>query len=67
MSVRMKPLATEAVERPCLALLGVEPFRVVTEFAWHKFRKSDDTQPGDGHPAALLRTHCRALGYDTVD
>lgn len=76
----MKNLATDAVQRPSLALLGVEPFRAALEFAWHKVGKSGDAKPGDGHPVVIfpglgadgnsvstLRGHCRALGYDAFD
>ena len=50
------------------------------EFAWHKLGKSDDAKAGDGHPVvifpglgahggsvAILREHCRLLGYDAFD
>jgi pimeloyl-ACP methyl ester carboxylesterase len=76
----MKHLATDSVQRPSLALLGAEPFRGAMEFARHKFRKSTDAKPGDGHPVvifpglgmdghsvAALRAHCRSLGYDAFD
>lgn len=76
----MKPLATDSVQRPSLALLGAEPFRAAMEFAWHKLGTAADTQPGDGHPVvifpglgmdghsvATLRAHCRSLGYDAID
>ena len=76
----MKQHATDAIQRPSLALLGAEPFRAAMEFARHKFRKSSDAKPGDGHPVvifpglgmdghsvAALRAHCRSLGYDAFD
>ena len=76
----MKQLATDAVQYPSLAMLGVEPFRAAMEFAWHTFTKSDGAKPGDGHPVvifpglgadgtsvATLRAHCRSLGYDAFD
>lgn len=50
------------------------------EFAWHKFAKPEPAAPGDGHPVvifpglgtdgksvAILRDHCRTLGYDAFD
>ena len=76
----MKNLATLPVQRPSLTLLGTEPFRAAMEFAQHKFTKSNDAKPGDGHPVvifpglggdgksvATLRAHCRALGYNAFD
>lgn len=76
----MKQPATDAVQRPSLALLGAEPFRAAMEFACHKFAKSATTKPGDGHAVvifpglganggsvATLREHCRSLGYDAHD
>ncbi len=76
----MTPLATAALERPSLALLGAEPFRAAMELARHKFAKSEPTKRGDGHPVvifpglgadgssvATLREHCRALGYQAFD
>lgn len=76
----MKHLATDAVQRPSLALLGAEPFRAAMEFAWHTFAMPGTTRPGDGHPVvifpglgadgnsvATLREHCRTLGYDAFD
>jgi pimeloyl-ACP methyl ester carboxylesterase len=76
----MKQHATDSVRRPSLALLGAEPFRAAIEFAKHKLAKSKTTQPGDGHPVvifpglgadgnsvAILREHCRSLGYDAFD
>lgn len=76
----MKQLATDSVQRPSLALLGVEPFRAAMELARHKFANSGTTKPGDGHAVvifpglganggsvATLREHCRSLGYDAFD
>ena len=76
----MTHLATKAVERPCLALLGAEPFRTAMELAWHKLGKPGNATPGDGHPVvifpglgadgnsvATLHAHCRSLGYDAFD
>lgn len=76
----MKQLAIDTVHRPSLALLGTEPFRAAMEFARHKFGKSTDAKPGDGHPVvifpglgmdghsvAALRAHCRSLGDDAFD
>lgn len=76
----MEQLATEPIRRPTLALLGTEPFRAAMEFARHKFAKTEHTKSGDGHPViifpglgadgksvAILREHCRSLGYDAFD
>lgn len=69
-----------SIQRPSLALLGVEPFRAAMEFARHRFANSEATKPGDGHPVvifpglgadggsvATLRDHCRSLGYEAFD
>ncbi|HUG98128.1 MAG TPA: alpha/beta fold hydrolase [Gammaproteobacteria bacterium] len=69
-----------SIQRPSLALLCAEPFRAATEFARHRFGKSHDAKPGDGHPVvifpglgtdgksvATLRARCRALGYHALD
>jgi pimeloyl-ACP methyl ester carboxylesterase len=76
----MSKLDALSIRRPSLALLGAEPFRAAMEFAWHQLGKSNDAQPGDGHPVvifpglgadgssvAILRAHCRSLGYDALD
>lgn len=76
----MNRSSTACVQRPMLALLGAEPFRAAMEFACHKLAKSITTKPGDGHPVvifpglgadgssvAILREHCRSLGYDAFD
>lgn len=76
----MKNPASEAVQRPSLAMLGAEPFRAAMEFACHQFGTSAHTGSGDGHPVvifpglgadghsvATLREHCRSLGYDAFD
>lgn len=47
------------IRRPSLALLCAEPFRAVSEFAWHSFGKSADAgpadaRPGDGHPVVIF-------------
>ncbi|MES2951208.1 MAG: alpha/beta fold hydrolase [Pseudomonadota bacterium] len=76
----MKHSSAVAIQRPPLALLGVEPLRAALEFAWQRLGKSDPANPGDGHPVvifpglgadghlvATLREHCRALGYDAFD
>lgn len=68
------------IQRPSLGLLCSEPFRAVTAFASHKFRKADKAKPGDGHAVVIfpglgtdwrsvvnLRRRCRALGYDAFD
>lgn len=79
-SGRMKLTAPDIVQRPSLAMLGMEPFRAAMEFAWHTLPKVDGAKPGDGHPVvifpglgangtsvATLRAHCRSLGYDAFD
>lgn len=76
----MKQLANHSIQRPPLALLGVEPFRAAMEFARHKFASPSPTPRGDGHPVvifpglgadgksvAILRNHCRDLGYEAFD
>ena len=80
MTVRMKHLAPDCVQRRSLALLSAEPFRAAMELARHRLGKSHDAKPSDGHPVvifpglgadgksvATLRAHCRALGYDPFD
>lgn len=79
-NVRMKPVASDSIQRPSLALLGAEPFRAAMELAWHQFGTSKNTKPGDGHPVvifpglgadgrsvATLRQYRRALGYNAFD
>lgn len=76
----MNPAASPPVHRPSLALLGAEPFRAVFEFARHQWVKASPSKPGDGHPVvifpglgagassvAMLRNHCRSLGYVAFD
>jgi triacylglycerol esterase/lipase EstA (alpha/beta hydrolase family) len=76
----MNPSAPAPVHRPSLALLGAEPFRAVFEFARHHLVKTSPSKPGDGHPVvifpglgtdgssvAMLRNHCRSLGYEAFD
>lgn len=71
---------TRSIRPPSLALLGAEPFRAALEFAWHKLGTSGAATAGDGHPVvifpglgadgrsvAVLRAHCRSLGYDAFD
>jgi pimeloyl-ACP methyl ester carboxylesterase len=75
-----QPDTCVAVQRPSLALFGAEPFRAALEFASLKLGKQRDARPGDGHPVvifpglgangnsvAILRAHCRSLGYDAFD
>ncbi len=76
----MNNTSAGTIQRPSLALLCAEPFRAASEFAWHKFAKSDELKTGDGHPVvifpglgadgksvATLRARCRAMGYDAFD
>ena len=69
-----------AVQRPSLVLLGVEPIRAAIEFARHKLAARRLHSTGDGHPivifpglgapgssVAVLRDHCRSLGYEAFD
>jgi pimeloyl-ACP methyl ester carboxylesterase len=76
----MGHVAADPVQRPCLALLGAEPFRAAIEFAQHKLSKPDAPRAGDGHAVVIfpglgadgssvapLRDHCRSLGYDALD
>jgi hypothetical protein len=76
----MNKISPVAVQGPSLSLLGAEPFRAAMEFAWHALAAPNTSTPGDGHPVvifpglgadgasvAILREHCRALGYDAFD
>jgi pimeloyl-ACP methyl ester carboxylesterase len=76
----MNHLATDAGQRPSLALLGAEPFRAAMEFAWHSFSMPATARTGDGHAVVIfpglgadggslttLRAHCRSQGYDAFD
>jgi pimeloyl-ACP methyl ester carboxylesterase len=80
LTVRMSLPAHDSVQRPSLALLGVEPIRAALELARHKLVKFETTTRGDGHAVvifpglcadgtsvATLREHCRELGYDAFD
>ncbi len=76
----MNKIFPVAVQGSSLSLLGAEPFRAAIEFAWHALAAPNTSTPGDGHPVvifpglgadgasvAILREHCRALGYDAFD
>jgi hypothetical protein len=69
-----------AIERPSLALLGIEPWRAAVECGSHKFSLPRAATDGDGHPVVIfpglgtdgsavapLRAHCQALGYQAFD
>lgn len=70
-----------AIERPSLALFGIEPWRAALEFASHQIAPTDPQRaPGDGHPVVIfpgmgsdgksvapLRRHCKSLGYEALD
>lgn len=68
------------VQRPSLALLGVEPLRAAIEFAKNHLLKANPSTRGDGHPVvifpglgtdgvsvATLRQRCQSLGYEAFD
>jgi predicted alpha/beta hydrolase family esterase len=68
------------IERPSLALLGLEPWRAAAEFVSHKLVRRTPAVAGDGHPVIIfpgmgtdgtavapLRRHCEALGYAAAD
>ncbi len=69
------------IERPSLALFGIEPLRAAYEFASHQILPADGTPPvGDGHPVVIfpgmatdgtavapLRRYCQSLGYEALD
>jgi hypothetical protein len=74
------PAASCLLQRPSLALLGAEPFRAAFEFARLQRVKTSPSKPGDGHAVeifsglgadgssvAMLRNHCRSLGYESFD
>jgi pimeloyl-ACP methyl ester carboxylesterase len=76
----VNPSASDPARRPSLALLGAEPFRAAFELARHQMMKAKPSTAGDGHPVvifpglgadgssvALLRDHCRSLGYAAFD
>lgn len=65
---------------PSLALLGVEPFRAVLEYAGMRLMDREALPEGDGHPVIIfpglaadkrslvpLRNCCEALGYAVYD
>jgi pimeloyl-ACP methyl ester carboxylesterase len=79
-SMNPAPADSSLVQRPSLALLGAEPFRAAFEFARHHLVKTSPSKSGDGHPVvifpglgadgssvAMLRNHCRSLGYEAFD
>lgn len=43
-----------AIQRPSLGLLCTEPFRAASEFAQHKFGKSYEETPRNGHPVVIF-------------
>ncbi|MET0335807.1 MAG: alpha/beta hydrolase [Rhizobacter sp.] len=72
--------ARQAAVAPSLALLGVEPFRAVLEYAGMRFMDKQALPDGDGHPVIIfpglasdkralvpLRNCCEALGYAVYD
>ena len=69
------------IQRPSLALFGIEPLRAAFEFASHHVVPAE-AQPaaGDGHPVIIfpgmgtdgtavapLRRYCKSLGYEALD
>ena len=69
------------IERPSLALFGIEPWRAAFEFASHHMAPAEaKPAAGDGHPVIIfpgmgtngtavapLRRHCKSLGYEALD
>lgn len=75
-----KMMAARQVVAPSLALLGVEPFRAVIEYAGMHLMDREALPEGDGHPVIIfpglaadrrslvpLRNCCEALGYAVYD
>lgn len=50
----MNPSASGLVQRPSLALLGVEPFRAAFEFVRHHLVKANHSNTGDGRPVVVF-------------
>ena len=73
--------STLPIERPSLALFGIEPWRAAFEFASNRiFPARARPAAGDGHPVIIfpgmgtnglavapLRRHCESLGYQALD
>ena len=69
------------IERPSLALFGIEPWRAAFELASHHIAPAEArAATGDGHPVVIfpgmgtdgtavapLRRYCRSLGYEALD
>ena len=68
------------IERPSLALLGLEPWRAAVEFVSHKLARSTPATAGDGDPVIIfpgmgtdgtavapLRRHCESPGHAAAD
>ena len=75
-----KMMVAPQVVAPSLALLGVEPFRAVIEYAGMHMMDREALPEGDGHPVIIfpglaadkrslvpLRNCCEALGYAVYD
>lgn len=75
-----KMMVAPQVVAPSLALLGVEPFRAVIEYAGMHLMDREALPEGDGHPVIIfpglaadrrslvpLRNCCEALGYAVYD
>ena len=75
----MIPAASPPISRPCLALLGAEPWRAALEFVQHKIARKAAVPAGDGHPVVIfpglatdgaavapLGDYCEALGYSAM-
>lgn len=72
---------SSAIERPSLALFGIEPWRAAFEFASQQIAPDKPpTGAGDGHPVIIfpglgtdgtavapLRRYCASLGYEALD
>lgn len=74
------PAVDDPHDAPSLVLLGTEPMRAIAEYAWTRLAPRPSAPPGDGHTVvifpglaangasvAVLREHCRMLGYDAMD
>ena len=73
--------ANATIERPSLALFGIEPWRAAFEFASHQISPAAaKLGAGDGHPVVIfpgmgtdgkavapLRRYCQSLGYEALD
>jgi pimeloyl-ACP methyl ester carboxylesterase len=63
----MRAYPIHPIERPSLALFGIEPWRAAWEFAAHQLAGDAAPADGDGHPVAPLRRYCTGRGYAARD